>query len=164
MLTKIISGCQNGADIAGLKIAKRFGLETGGCIPRGFITLDGPKPEYESLYSIKEHSSSKYPPRTYENVKQSDGTVRFAFDFNSPGEKCTFKAITYYKKPFFDVNLRLPADPSEMVNWLTDNKISVLNVAGNSEKTYYGTEDAVKLYLNKVLIILGFQELNESGN
>jgi hypothetical protein len=92
-LRKIISGAQNGADIAGLEVAKRFGYETGGSIPFGYKTLDGPKPEYKNLYGIVVHSSSSYVPRTRQNVKDSDGTIRLAYNFQSRGEICTLRAI-----------------------------------------------------------------------
>jgi hypothetical protein len=41
MLKKIISGAQTGADFAGLIVAKHFGYETGGWMPKGYKNLDG---------------------------------------------------------------------------------------------------------------------------
>jgi hypothetical protein len=60
ILTRIISGGQTGADIAGIRAAKRVGLETGGCLPRGCGTLDGPRREYIREYGMHEHRSSSY--------------------------------------------------------------------------------------------------------
>jgi Circularly permutated YpsA SLOG family len=38
LLKKIISGGQTGADQAGLRTAKRLGIETGGWMPQGWRT------------------------------------------------------------------------------------------------------------------------------
>jgi hypothetical protein len=140
-LEKVISGGQTGADQAGLIAAKRLGLETGGWIPNGFKTQEGSRPEFSSLYNLKEHKSSYYPPRTYQNVKESDGTIRLATDFNSAGEICTLKAITQYDRPYFDVDLSLDDLEQKIVefkSWLKCYSIKVLNVAGNSENTSRG--------------------------
>lgn len=141
MLRRIVSGGQTGVDISAVIVAKKFGIETGGWMPKGFLTQVGPRPDYAEVYGMQEHSSPSYVPRTYANVKDSDGTLRFAGDFESPGELCTFKAITQYNKPFFDV--ALTDGPWESIancilDWLASNEIEVLNVAGNSEKTFPG--------------------------
>lgn len=44
-----------------------------------------------------QHSSPKYPPRTYENAS-ADATIAFAFDFNTAGEKLTKDAVDAQKK------------------------------------------------------------------
>lgn len=141
---KVISGGQVGADIAGLRAAKRLGLETGGYLPLGWTTLDGPKPEYEEWYSCQEYRSPKYPPRTFKNVKSSDATVRFAYNFETPGERCTLKAIKKYERPHLDINcsifdgsMMIKADEivaarEEFIEWLEDNNVQILNVAGNA--------------------------------
>ena len=151
MLQKIISGGQTGADIAGLEIAKVMGLETGGTMPFGYKTLDGCRPEYKTLYGIKCHKSSSYVPRTRINVKESDATIRLAFDFTSRGEVCTLKAIHDYKKPYIDVDLSDPRPVEEVAQWLKANNVCVLNVAGNAEKTAAGTYKAATGYLRKLL-------------
>lgn len=154
MLKRVISGGQTGADIAGLETAKRFGYETGGTMPFGYLTLDGCKPEYRKLFGIRDHKSSSYVPRTRKNVKDSDGTIRLAFDFNSAGEKCTLKAIRDYKKPYIDVDLANPIPAEEVVRWIYDNHIETLNVAGNAETTANGTQQAASDFLTKIFLLL----------
>lgn len=151
MLEKIISGFQDGADISGIITAKKFGLDVGGCMPKGFLTSSGLKPEYTFLYNAYEHKSNKYPPRTFENVKNSDGTIRFADDFNSAGEKCTLKAINQYNKPYIDVDKNNPIDHTLVVDWIIKNNIKILNVAGNRESTSPGIFVFTRDYLTKVL-------------
>ena len=163
MLKKIISGGQCGADIAGLNTAERFGLERGGMMPKGYKTLYGPKPEWAKRHNLQEHSSPAYPPRTMDNAKNSDGTMRLAFDFNSSGELLTIKAVKQYDKPDFKVDLAdIYNDKYSAVaaaRWIENKKIEVLNIAGNSEKTYAGTTIAVEEYLAEVFTLLGFSPL-----
>jgi len=154
MLKKVISGGQTGADIAGVATAKKFGYETGGMMPKGFKTLAGSRKDYAALYNMTEHTSSAYPPRTYFNVKNSDGTLRFAYDFGTSGELCTVKAIVQYKKPFIDVNLIGPIPAQQVADWILQNNIETLNIAGNSEKTYGGMTVFVYEYLTEVFTLL----------
>lgn len=156
MLKRVLSGGQCGADLAGLITAKKFGIPTGGWIPKGFITQLGKHPEYAELYNIQEHSSPLYPPRTFQNAKESDGTIRFAYDLNSAGEKCTLKAILQYKKPYIDVNLHNSIPHQEVVDWIITNNIQILNIAGNSEKTYGGITFVVQEYLEEIFKLLGY--------
>lgn len=147
---KIISGGQNGADIGAVEAARFLGFETGGWMPKGWVTLDGPRPLYETMYGMKEHSSPKYPPRTFMNVRDSDATLRIAADFESPGEKCTQKAINQYKKLQLDIDILHPLPIEEVVKWL--QQFQVVNVAGNSEKTFRGmTHEAFK-FMRDVLL------------
>jgi hypothetical protein len=154
-LDKVISGGQTGADEAGLVIAKRFGIQTGGMMPRGFKTLSGPRPDMAETFGVKEHASTDYVARTYMNVYHSDGTVRFAGNFKSRGEICTLKAIEKYDKPHFDVDLTDPRPVSDFVAWLKAANISTLNVAGNAEQTFAGAFRTTYNYLTDAFFELG---------
>ena len=171
-LKKVISGAQTGADIAGLEVAKKFGLETGGLMPFGYKTQDGPKTEYREMYGVEIHQSSSYVPRTRANVRDSDGTIRLAFDFESRGEVCTKKAIDDYNKPTLDIAL----DEAILINdevsqpllylaigWIKNWNIEVLNIAGNSESTFAGTHDASVIFLTELFKGLGLCEGSQAG-
>jgi hypothetical protein len=165
MLEKIISGGQTGADRGGLLAAEEMGIETGGWAPKGFKTERGSDPELGTRFGLQETNSGSYPPRTYNNVRDSDGTMRFAWKFESAGEKCTQRAIDSCNKPQFDVKIpdvlvvteswveQLPP-VEEAVKWIKDNNITVLNVAGNKETTYPRIEELVKDYLIEVICYL----------
>lgn len=71
---RIISGGQTGVDQISLGCALAAGLPTGGTAPKYYNTETGGCPKLK-LYGLKEHSSSKYPPRTEQNVRDSDATV-----------------------------------------------------------------------------------------
>jgi hypothetical protein len=163
MLKKVISGGQNGADVAALRSAKRNGYAVGGTMPHGYRTLDGPRPGYATDFGMDEHSSPSYPPRTFKNIKDSQGTMRFAVNMESSGEKCTLKGIVQYNRPHFDVhisdvtNFSIPEEyhPTAAAQWVIDNNIETLNIAGNSEKTAPGIEIWVERYVDSMLTHLG---------
>ncbi len=154
MLVKVISGGQTGADIGGVKAAKLAGLKTGGTMPKGFKTLEGPRPEYAALFGMTEHASPNYPPRTHQNAKDSDGTVRFAANFSTSGEICTLTGVRKSGKELFDVAILGTVQPKELAAWLVEKKITVLNVAGNSERSAPGIEEFVMAFLGETFEIL----------
>jgi hypothetical protein len=88
-LKKVISGGQVGADLGGLAAAKSLCIPTGGFAPQGYRTANGVNLELRDIFGLIECPTSDYKSRTYLNVLNSDATLRFAGDFDSPGEKCT---------------------------------------------------------------------------
>lgn len=123
---KIISGGQTGADQGALVGARRVGLETGGWMPRGFLTEAGPCPALRDLYGMQEHPSSSYPPRTRQNVKDADGTIWIDNGlYDSRGKMLTDRACTDYDKPFL-----CNPDAATLRAWVRSCRIIVLNVAG----------------------------------
>src|SRR5262252_5551797 len=150
ILAKVISGGQTGADQAGLRAARAMGIETGGWVPFGCVTEDGPNPALLKEYDLKEMDSDKYPPRTEANVRDSDGTMRFAANFATAGERCTLKAIKWFNKPYFDVDWNNPPSIQQAVEWIVANKVKTLNVAGNRESTNPGIGSFVEQYLVQV--------------
>ena len=132
-LKKIVSGCQVGADFAGLTAAKMLGLETGGYINKGCRRLDGFKPQFVTEFGLTELDDPYYPARTVANVKNSDGTVRFATDFTTRGERCTMNAIRRFNRPYLDIDLMLAnGAPGALALFIQKHRIRTLNVAGNA--------------------------------
>lgn len=150
ILEKVISGGQTGADRAGLIAAKAMGISTGGWMPHGFLAYDGKHPEFAELYGLTETISKRYPPRTSMNVLHSDGTLRFATNWHSPGELLTLKLCNKYRKPNLAVTLGGDVTPVDVMRCLVENNIRVLNVAGNSERTSPGIEEYVRHFLENV--------------
>jgi hypothetical protein len=147
---KIISGAQTGADIAGIKIAKKHGFETGGYMPKGYITLDGFKPEYKDLYDMQETKALDYPTRTRMNVMSSDCTIWLGENKISRGKLCTFKNIKLFKKPYKDINIDDLPSIKSIVEWIVSNNFNVINIAGNSETLTNNMEEKVSHYLDKL--------------
>ncbi len=104
--------------------------------PNGFKTKFGPRPQLSKLGVIEHPTSDSYVPRTNWNVKNADATMRFAFNFKSPGEWCTFKAIRKYKKPYFDIDLNEPDNYLifDIFDFFDNHNVEVLNIAGNCGK------------------------------
>jgi len=150
MLKKIISGGQTGADQGGLVAGRSTQIETGGTASQGWLTENGPNPDMAE-YGLMECERQGYPPRTYCNVRDSDGTIRFARHFSSAGERCTLKAITQYDKPYIDVDVNDPIDPAKVVAWINSHGIETLNVAGNRESTSPGISNFTSDYLVRVI-------------
>lgn|SRR3954469_5860555 len=149
MLRKVISGGQNGADQAGIMVAKQFGLETGGHIPKGFRTFFGPDPSLAE-YGLVETVSDTYPPRTKRNVENSKATVRFASNFASPGERLTLRFCNEMERAHTDVELNgqhYDAKAQALAGFIVANNIDILNVAGNADtdkrygKHFYDTRE-----------------------
>jgi hypothetical protein len=163
MLEKVISGGQTGADQAGVRTARLFGIPTGGHLPPGFETLDGPRPEFAELYGMVEFPGG-YRERTRENVRASDGTIRIASNWASPGEKCTATAIRDFRRPSIDVDIHDPVPVAQVVEWIRSNRIRVLNVAGNTQPRTraarsHGITAFAEEYLAGVFTALGHQRV-----
>ena len=151
----IISGGQTGVDIAALKAARNAGLLTGGFAPKGWKTLDGPNPLLRDFGMIECHSDY-YAERTEQNVKAADLTIRIARYFDSSGEKCTYNAIVKHKKPRIDIIEDSLTDENleYYENLISAAGPSIINIAGNSEKTAPGIGAKAEAWLEKLFIRL----------
>lgn len=132
--TKIISGGQTGIDRLGLEVGKELGLETGGTTTPGYYTENG-RDESLKDFGVTEISPELqagrkgrefYLPRTEQNVLNSDGTVYFSTDEDSADRIATQRFAKQHNKPFL-----LNPTSQELAQWLVDNNIGTLNVAGN---------------------------------
>lgn len=144
MLGRIVSGGQTGADQAGWRAARRLGLPTGGWMPRGFETENGPRPEFAREYGAQELVGG-YKARTEANARDSDATVWFG-DPTTPGGVATLRACRALGRPVF-----LVADgvtlPSALGEWIVEQYVEVLNVAGNRESSQPGIGARVERFL-----------------
>ena len=135
-------------------------------MPKGFMTLSGRNPELAKSFGLREHPTSEdYPDRTELNVGQSDGTIRFAANWNAKGEICTLKFIRQHHRPFFDVDMRNPRPIEEVVEWIRREGIKTLNIAGNAEPRGRnaladGITDFILSYLAEVFAALGHRPVD----
>lgn len=150
---KVISGCQTGADEAGLIVAERLGLSTGGTMPRGYRTQQGPRPDLAQKYGLDESRSEKYPPRTRKNVKDADVTLLFG-NMDSPGCSLTIKYCNelgrpYYAVPMHELEVDMLGD--FVFQFLMEHKPKVINIAGNREESNPGISKFTIAVLEKAL-------------
>jgi len=143
MLTKIISGGQSGVDQA----ACAFGIATGGWIPLGFLTEDGPRHEFAELYGAVEMPTASYAERTRQNVRDSDATLWFGHT-RSPGAKVTLKTLRAMSKAGLQIYPDGLSRPSHVAEWLRVNHyIKTLNIAGHRESKALGIGAKVEAFL-----------------
>lgn len=130
-VTKVISGGQTGADQMALNVVAQLNNKygnlyaTGGTMADGFATESGARPEFAQMFNMR--AEGTYSQRTERNVVESDATVIFATNPNSPGTRETIYYLNKHKKPFL-IN---PSSYQELRLFLKQHNVSVLNVAGN---------------------------------
>lgn len=141
----IISGGQTGVDQAALNVAKTLEILCAGWCPPGRACEDGKIPEVFPLTETPTERSSYAPGvphslRTEWNVRDADAILILKPDslMEDPGTEWTEKCFIKYKRKFLIVN---PFDSNavdQIKQWLQVITISILNIAGPSEKTYPG--------------------------
>ena len=163
MIKKIISGGQTGADRAALDVAIKLGIPHSGWIPKGRKTEDGPLPE---RYNLQEMPTASYSKRTEKNVLESDGTLILTHDKLSGGSKLTKTYADKHGRPCLHINLietmAYKALP-EIVDWISDNRIKVLNVAGPKASEEPSIYEATYNVLNAVRWLLVVQSMGDDG-
>ena len=146
MIRKIVSGGQTGADRAALDAALRLGYDCGGWCPAGRIAEDGP---IDARYPLMETPSEGYSQRTEWNVRDSDGTLILWLGRElTGGSELTRKFSRKWSRPCLWIsktNTKTPID--EVVSFVDDHRIEVLNVAGPRGST----EEGIGLYVEEIL-------------
>ena len=156
MLDKIISGGQSGADRAGWRAAKTFGLSSGGWMPTGFLTEDGPHPEIAGQYGAAEmptDSATIEPSRTSRLPTRPSGSARR----RPSAAQETVGACHRFTKPCMLIYPGASFEPWHVATWIAENKIRTLNVAGSREQEQPGIGDRVERFLGEVLQQLGHE-------
>lgn len=132
-LTKVISGGQTGVDLIGLEVAQELGIPTGGTAPHGFITEEGIGLHLRDKYGLKEGPAGRnaghtYVLRTNMNIEEGDGTVIFG-SIDPKKDKGSFNTKEYAEE--LEKHVLVNPDEGQLRQWIIDNNIKVLNVAGN---------------------------------
>jgi len=149
-LYRVISGGQTGADQAGLFAATKFKVRTGGTAPDNWNTSRGSNP---LLAAFGLQAYGNLNERTEINIRDSDGTVIFTEQFDSPGSVITRSFCLKHKKPFLDIDLSCHVAKElsgeltavggglsgcevaqKIAAFLREHNIGILNVAGNRER------------------------------
>ncbi len=157
MLDKIISGGQSGADQAGWRAARTFGVSSGGWMPKGFLAEDGPHPEFADEYGATELPADSVRDRTETNVLAADATLWFGVTTTLRAQE-TVGACHRFAKPCMPVYPGASFEPCHVATWIVENTIGTLNVAGNREDEEPGIGDRVERFLGEVLQQLGHEQ------
>lgn len=154
---KIISGGQTGADLGGLRAARRVGFITGGWAPKGYLTERGPLPYLLKSYGLREHWSATYPPRTIENIRDANMTLIFAEKMDK-GSAFTRDICFKLHKPVFHISsvdynatdLDLLRSISDVWKWIETRPHHIINIAGNRESRSPGIGVKTTYFLIKL--------------
>ena len=147
MLTKVISGGQTGVDRAALDAAINAGLPVGGWCPQGRRAEDG----IISLeYPLAETPFAEYAQRTEWNVRAGDGTLLLRTEAESKGTDRTEEMAHKMGKPLLILNLQVSPEPDQVRQWLHEQQIVVLNIAGPRESESPGIYDSAKVFLDQL--------------
>lgn len=152
-LTRIVSGGQTGADRGGLDAAIALGVAHGGWSPKGRRAEDGAIPPQ---YLLREAPDRGYRDRTRRNVVDSDATIVLTKGRLTPGSRQTMEMAREAGRPALHVDVsRWPGargdDIARFREWLEENRIGVLNVAGSRESKAPGLQAKVKAFLVEAL-------------
>ena len=134
-IERIISGGQTGADRAALDVAIELGIPHGGFVPKGRRAEDGP---IDDRYQVTEMTDSSYDARTEANVRAADATLIVSIGPLTGGSALTLRLAQQHHKPVLHVDMA-EKDREQAVaairKWLTEQRPTVLNVAGPPQST-----------------------------
>jgi len=145
---KIISGGQTGVDRGALDAAVALGIEHGGWCPLGRLAEDGRIPD---RYRLRETETSDYPERTERNVLDSDATLILCRGPLSGGTELTRRLAEAHGRPCRVVDLEEAPSIEPIHRWLTEQRVSVLNVAGPRESQSPGIAAAAQEFIERLL-------------
>ncbi|GBB93116.1 hypothetical protein RclHR1_02110015 [Rhizophagus clarus] len=148
MYLTIRSGGQTGVDRATLDAILDYNntitndniVHVTGWCPKGRLAEDG---SISLRYPLIETPSSLYPERTEWNIRDADVTLILLLSAMTPpdhGTKLTIEKADQLQKPlkiiFLDDNII--TNINQILHWMNDNKVKILNVAGPRESNCSG--------------------------
>jgi len=163
MLVRILTGGQTGVDQAAWRAARAAGFPTGGWMPRGFRTEDGPRPDLAALHGAAEHSSDEWAARTIANVAEADATLILLGAQPGPGTELTITAAREARVPLLVVRIEdSTADAAVVAGWIRAHEVRTLNVAGDRESVEPGIGVRAEVFLEAVFRRM-LEEVSDSG-
>lgn len=152
----VCAGGQTGVDQSAWLAAEAVGFPTSGWMPRGFLTEEGPRPEFAKRFNAIEHESPSYPPRTGNNVRMADATVWLGpVGVDGFGFGRTKKEADLAGKPFCHVGEGRPISTALMLaRLIRNNGWKTINFAGSRESKQPGIGARSQRFLEAVFKIL----------
>ncbi len=135
LVDRIVSGGQTGVDRGALDAALHLGIPHGGWCPRGRLAEDGP---IAAHYHLRETASAHYAVRTRQNVLDSSATLIICRGALRGGTRLTHQLAHRYNKSTMVVDVSQQVDLELIRQWLSQQQVRILNVAGPRESTAPG--------------------------
>jgi len=148
---KVISGGQTGVDRAALDVALTHGIECGGWCPAGRLDEFGKIPD---RYPIQELHDGGFTERTFQNVKDSDGTVVIYPRELAGGTEQTVRFCVELQRPheLIDASKLSSEVAAKLItDFVRKDKIGILNVAGPRQSEWTEGYDYAFRVLNAFL-------------
>jgi hypothetical protein len=147
---KILSGGQTGVDRAALDFALKNNIVCGGWCPKDRLAEDGKIPD---KYPLKEAAAKSYSWRTELNVRDSDASLVISSGEIGNGTELTIKLAVSMQKPLMLIDLDRKDDflEEKFNNWLAENNVEILNIAGPRESSNPGIYIKAFLLLQELL-------------
>jgi hypothetical protein len=158
MLEKIISGGRSGAEQAACRAARMFGVPSGGRMPSGLATEDGPNDEFAVPHGATELPLEVPTDQTEPYVQAADATLWFGAT-TTPSAQEAVASCHKFDKPCMLVYPDAKFEPWHVAKWITETRIATLNVAGNREAEEPGIGESVERFLEVVLQLLGHKRV-----
>jgi predicted Rossmann fold nucleotide-binding protein DprA/Smf involved in DNA uptake len=151
MIARIVSGGQSGVDRAALDAALAARLPCGGWCPRGRRAEDGPIPPH---YPMTELATYSYAARTKRNVADSDATLVLLAGTATGGTRLTIDAARILGRPCLIVDPATADGVETAAQWIADNAVGTLNVAGPRESESPGIGATSRAFMDALIAAL----------
>jgi hypothetical protein len=109
---------------------------------------DGEIPEH---FQLQETDSADYATRTEKNVLDSDATLIFCRSSLSRGTLLTYRLAAQHQKPCKTVDLDDTLDIHDILVWIEEHRVAVLNVAGPRESQNPGIAAQTQAAMEELL-------------
>jgi len=147
---RVVSGGQTGVDRAALDAAAALGLDLGGWCPAGRLAEDGVIPD---RYPLVGTPSPVAAQRTEWNVRDSDATLVLHLGTPTGGTRLTMDLARRHGRPLLVRDLGTAVDARAIADWLSVNRVHVLNCAGPRESESPGITHQSALLLRQVFAL-----------
>lgn len=148
MIEKVITGGQAGAEQEAWVSARRAGVATGGYMPRGFVTEDGPRPRLGML-----HGAIEFPlddaTRARANLRRADALLWLGDPLTDDG-RAAIEACRELGKPFLTAEPGL-TPPSDVASWMIVFEVKTLVIAASPASRAPDLASRVGRFLDMVL-------------
>jgi hypothetical protein len=148
MIEKVVTGGESGVEQAAWLAARRAGVATGGYMPRGYATEDGPAPRVGALHDAIEFPLSE-AQRLRANLRRVDALLWFG-DPLSGEAKAVFEACRELGKPFTSAQPGSTA-VSDVVSWLVVFEVKSLMVSGSPPSRAPGLAPRAAAFMDLLL-------------